>query len=332
MILILILILIVIIAICIIVILRSICKKKMDKMDQQMTNLKTELDELNQENKKINRLNNDLNILEQKNKELSGKNNELIDGNNKVLNKYNMLQEGIIMNKNLSIILCGMNNKEIKELFDKQRTEINKLKSEDIKLAKIKNIINLAGNLLESLSERIRKANENEIKNFKLKSEYLQELIDELKELCVKINPKGCDDSEGSGNSTELSRAIGECIKSLKLYKDAYEKKELDNIKNRDDIADILLAASKLCKIADETIETVEEINTLCDILKEIAKLVSMLHPLLLQLQIKSLMLEFKIDQNFDKFVESIVEKGIKIEKENITGRNNVGPTGPIIS
>ncbi len=228
-----------------------------------------------------------------------------------------------MMSEDLLGILFSEDDKKIKKFFNEQKAKINKLEPEQ-QLNALKNFTKFAGDLLKSLSDKIKESNKQKIKNFKLKSEYLQELIDELAELCVKINPKGCDGSGSSENSTGLSLAIGKCIESIKSYKDAYEKNELDDIKKRNDIANILDAFSELCKLADKTIETVD---TLCDILKLVTKIVSMIHPILLQMREIGVKFELKITKEFNDIVTSIAKQEIEMEKKgkNINKDNGRG-------
>ncbi|MHB1664262.1 MAG: hypothetical protein ACYCT7_03225 [bacterium] len=214
-------------------------------------------------------------------------------------------------------ILSGIDNEKIDKLFSEKDSIINnKFSDKKLKLKVIKNIINLAGDLLQSLSEKISEADKKEIQQFKFESEYLCELIRELEELKEKIEDKDDD----NGGAAKLRLAIDSYIDSIKLY----EEKKLEKIDNRAEIADILLKASEVCKLADKTIETVDEINTLCDILKAVTKLVSLIHPMLLQMQVQGVKFELGIHKEFNDIVAEIVKEGMN--KEDTIKKNIVGP------
>jgi hypothetical protein len=118
-----------------------------------------------------------------------------------------------------------------------------------------------------------------------------------------------------------LVEDIDQFIVSIDTFIEKQNKKE----STCDDLAKIFYFASKLCEVTAETIETSEEISTLCSILKIAAELVSLIHPLLLQLQKHKIdiinNIEIKFEENFEVFVSKIIDDSIKKEimnKENI--------------
>ena len=232
-------------------------------------------------------------------------------------------------NKDEIQILSGCSRLEIEELFQNEEKKLNKLNNNN-KNKVYENIFKIASDIFKKFSEQF-KENSN---NIKIKKIYLCEIEKEClrlieKELKKKIkileeNKSDSGTGTGSNNSVNLVEVINNLIKSIDDFIEKQNKKE----STYDDLAKIFDCASKLCNVAAETIKTGEEISTLCSILKIAAELASLIHPLLLQLQIKIQLkidainiIEIKFEENFEVFVSKIIDYAIKKEimnKENI--------------
>ncbi len=216
-------------------------------------------------------------------------------------------------------ILSGYSRFEIEKLFQNEGKKLNNYNKNKV----YENIFKIASDIFKKFSERI-KENSN---NIKIKKYYLCEIEKEClrlieKELKKKIEilekKTGSGTGTGSNNSVNLVEAINNLIKSIDDFTEKQNKKE----STYDDLAKIFDCASELCELASKTINTVDEINTLCSILKIAAELASLIHPLLLQLQIKIQLkidaintIEIKFEENFEVFISKIIDNTIK---ENI--------------
>jgi hypothetical protein len=229
-------------------------------------------------------------------------------------------------NKDEIEILSGYSRLEIEELFQNEEKKLNNYNKKKV----YENIFKIASDIFKKFSEQF-KENSN---NIKIKKIYLCEIEKEClrlieKELKKKIkileeNKSDSGTGTGSNNSVNLVEVINNLIKSIDDFIEKQNKKE----STYDDLAKIFDCASKLCNVAAETIKTGEEISTLCSILKIAAELASLIHPLLLQLQIKIQLkidainiIEIKFEENFEVFVSKIIDYAIKKEimnKENI--------------
>ena len=229
-------------------------------------------------------------------------------------------------NKDEIQILSGCSRLEIEELFQNEEKKLNNYNKKKV----YENIFKIASDIFKKFSEQF-KENSN---NIKIKKIYLCEIEKEClrlieKELKKKIkileeNKSDSGTGTGSNNSVNLVEVINNLIKSIDDFIEKQNKKE----STYDDLAKIFDCASKLCNVAAETIKTGEEISTLCSILKIAAELASLIHPLLLQLQIKIQLkidainiIEIKFEENFEVFVSKIIDYAIKKEimnKENI--------------
>ena len=159
-----------------------------------------------------------------------------------------------------------------------------------------------------------------------------KELKNNIELLLKKIKQSDDDDKSGtdddnSGNMGQQSLSIGIDEADKKIYKKiedlkCYIEKQNIEISTYENLAEIARITSELCELALKTINTVDEINTLCSILKIAAELASLIHPLLLQLQIKIQLkidaintIEIKFEENFEVFISKIIDNTIK---ENI--------------
>jgi hypothetical protein len=220
-------------------------------------------------------------------------------------------------NKDEIEILSGYSRLEIEKLFQILYKE-KKLNNYNRKKV-YKNIFKIASDIFKKFSEQI-KENSN---NIKIKKIYLCEIEKECLRLIEKELKKktGSGTGTGSNNSVNLVEDIDKFIVSIDTFIEKQNKKE----STYDDLAKIFDCASELCELASKTINTVDEINTLCSILKIVAELASLIHPLILQLQKHEIdiinNIEIKFEENFEVFVSKIIDDAIKKEimnKENI--------------
>ena len=224
------------------------------------------------------------------------------------------------------------------ENFSKQINE--KIQDENEKLKVYKDILKIADTFFNNVYEVLKES--KEIKEKELNDdikEKLFEINEELKNneelLLEKIKQSDDDDKSGtdgdnSGNIGQQSLTIGIDEADKKIYKKiedlkCYIEKQNMKISTYENLAEIARITSELCKLASKTINTVDEINTLCSILKIVAELASLIHPLILQLQKHEIdiinNIEIKFEENFEVFVSKIIDYAIKKEimnKENI--------------
>jgi hypothetical protein len=232
--------------------------------------------------------------------------------------------------------LSGYSRFRIEKLFQNEN-EKNKLN--DIKnIGVYKNIFEIASDIFKIFSKKINENNNN----IKIKKIYLCEIEKECLRLVekelkskIKILKEKKSDSgteTGNNNSANLVEVIDDLIKSI----DKFIEKQNNEKSTYDDLAKIFDCALKLCELVAKTIETVEEISTLCSILKIVAELASLIHPLLLQLQTQ-LKIDFKIEINkinikeeFEKLISDIVKTAIKeetmIKKDDDDNNNRQTP------
>ncbi len=222
--------------------------------------------------------------------------------------------------------------------FENFSKQINKtIQDENEKLKVYKDILKIADTFFKDVYEVLKE--KQEIKKEKLNDDIKEKLFEINIELLLK-KIKQSDDDDKSGTDGDNSGNIGQQSLSIrideadkKIYKKiedlkCYIEKQNTEISTYENLAEIARITSELCKLASKTINTVNEINTLCSILKIAAELASLIHPLLLQLQIKIKLkidpintIEIKFEENFEVFVSKIIDYAIKKEimnKENI--------------
>ena len=223
-------------------------------------------------------------------------------------------------NKDEIEILSGYSRLEIEELFQNEEKKLNKLNNNN-KNKVYENIFKIASDIFKKFSEQF-KENSN---NIKIKKIYLCEIEKEClrlieKELKKKIkileeNKSDSGTGTGSNNSVNLVKDIDKFIVSIDKFIvsiDTFIEKQNNEKSTYEDLAKIFDCASELCKLASKTINTVDEINTLCSILKIAAELAYLMHPLLIQLKInvkveinKS---EIELGKDFNNFVLKIID------------------------
>ena len=216
--------------------------------------------------------------------------------------------------------------------FENFSKQINKtIQDENEKLKVYKDILKIADTFFKDVYEVLKE--KQEIKKEKLNDDIKEKLFEINIELLLK-KIKQSDDDDKSGTDGDNSGNIGQQSLSIrideadkKIYKKiedlkCYIEKQNTEISTYENLAEIARITSELCKLASKTINTVDEINTLCSILKIAAELASLIHPLLLQLQIKIQLkidaintIEIKFEENFEVFISKIIDNTIK---ENI--------------
>ena len=223
------------------------------------------------------------------------------------------------------------------ENFSKQINE--KIQDENEKLKVYKDILKIADTFFNNVYEVLKES--KEIKEKELNDdikEKLFEINEELKNneelLLEKIKQSDDDDKSGtdgdnSGNIGQQSLSIRIDEADKKIYKKiedlkCYIEKQNMKISTYENLAEIARITSELCKLASKTINTVDEINTLCSILKIAAELASLIHPLLLQFQTQfKIDFKIKIEKEFKKFISDIVETAIEEATMNKKDNNN---------
>ncbi len=228
--------------------------------------------------------------------------------------------------------------------FENFSKQINKtIQDENEKLKVYKDILKIADIFFKKVYEVLKKS--KEIKEKELNDDIKKKLCKINEELNINIelllkkikqsddDDKSGTDGDNSGNIRQQSLSIGIDEADKKIYKKiedlkCYIEKQNTEISTYENLAEIARITSELCKLASKTINTVNGINTLCSILKIAAELASLIHPLLLQLQIKIQLkidainiIEIKFEENFEVFVSKIIDYAIKKEimnKENI--------------
>ncbi len=178
---------------------------------------------------------------------------------------------------------------------------------DDKKIKALKEILGHFAKLLKFVSEVIKNSANKHIEQLNLNKEELREIIQALEKLEDKTGETG-------GNKSQLYLSIEKSIRILKEYESGISK----NISHEEryiKLAESLLEIANILRMAEQTIEDVE---TLWDIFEILSKLICALHPVLLHLTTISAEFKNETYREFGKIDKSIEVQLVPEIKHNI--------------
>ena len=185
--------------------------------------------------------------------------------------------------------------------------KIKVIKIDDKKIKALKEILGHFAKLLKFVSEVIKNSANKHIEQLNLNKEELREIIQALEKLEDK-------NGETGGNKSQLYLSIEKSIRILKEYESGISK----NISHEEryiKLAESLLEIANILRMAEQTIEDVE---TLWDIFEILSKLICALHPVLLHLTTISAEFKNETYREFGKIDKSIEVQLVPEIKHNI--------------
>ncbi len=185
--------------------------------------------------------------------------------------------------------------------------KIKVIKIDDKKIKALKEILGHFAKLLKFVSEVIKNSANKHIEQLNLNKEELREIIQALEKLEDKTGETG-------GNKSQLYLSIEKSIRILKEYESGISK----NISHEEryiKLAESLLEIANILRMAEQTIEDVE---TLWDIFEILSKLICALHPVLLHLTTISAEFKNETYREFGKIDKSIEVQLVPEIKHNI--------------